>query len=438
MVESSCIEIETVQLDSIADELNIEPGDQLLTINGSQIRDYIDYKFLITDLYLEVLIRKSNGEEWLLEIEKDYDEGLGLEFSGIIYDDLKKCNNNCLFCFVNQSPPGLRETLNLKDDDYRFSFLQGSYITLTNLSREEINRIKRLHLSPIYISVHTTNPELRVKMLRNSKAGDVLSYLKELAEVGIEFHTQIVLCPEINDGDELERTIKDLLELSSAIRSLAVVPVGLTKFRDDLYSLRSFTTEEAKEVVEQVEQWQKRIGEKCGENFLYLSDEFYLLANESIPPTKNYNGYPQLENGVGMVRLFWEQFNEVEEKLPTTIDKKQQFTLITGELGVATLEPMVARLNEINNLDLDLLVVQNSFFGENVTVTGLLTGQDIIETIKKRDLNGSIILPELLLNEDRLFIDDLQLDVLEAEFPEIEFIIVNNNAKDLVKTLINI
>ncbi|KXS42308.1 MAG: hypothetical protein AWU54_1367 [Candidatus Frackibacter sp. T328-2] len=437
MEKRNCIEIEAVSPNSIAADLDIESGDKLMSINGMPIRDYIDYKFLVTDLYLEVLIKKSNGEEWLLEIEKDYDEDLGLEFSDIIYDGLKKCNNNCLFCFVNQSPPGLRRTLNLKDDDYRFSFLQGSYITLTNLRAKDFERIKRMHLSPLYISIHTTNPKLRVKMLRNKKAGKVLDRLKDLAEFGIEFHTQIVLCPNLNDGEELDRTVQDLDELASAVKSLAVVPVGLTKFRDELYDLRSFTKDEAKQVVAQVEDWQQKLGQQQGGNYLYLADEFYLLAEQPLPEAEAYDGFPQLENGVGMVRLFWDQFAEVEDELPDTIEEEKKFTLVTGELGEKALRPVVARLNEIRNLVVELLVVPNNFFGREVTVTGLLTGKDIIKKIREEEVTGRVILPEILLNDDGLFIDDLKLEELEAEFDYLEFILVANNASDLTNELIN-
>lgn len=436
MGQESYVDITDIRPDSIADELGIESGDKLLRINEQQIRDYIDYKFLSTDLYLELLIRKKNGEEWLYEIEKDYDEDLGLEFSGIIYDGLKKCDNNCIFCFVDQSPAGLRETLNLKDDDYRFSFLQGSYITLTNLDEDEINRIKRLHLSPLYVSVHTTDPELRVKMMRNQQAGDILPKLRELTEAGIEFHTQIVLCPEINDGQKLERTIKDLIELTPAIRSLAIVPVGLTEYRNGLYPLRSFTSQEAEEVIEQVAKWQKDLAQ-TGENFIYLADEFYLLADRKLPAAKDYNGFVQLENGVGMIRLFWQQFEEIADQLPVCWAQQADFTLVTGELGAEALRPVVNRLNEIENLSLDLLVVENEFFGSQVTVTGLLAGADIIKAIEESEVADKVVLPAVLLNDDELFIDGLKLSELETRFSQLEFIVVDNNAENLVNRLLN-
>ncbi|ADL12570.1 DUF512 domain-containing protein [Acetohalobium arabaticum] len=437
MEEEPYVEITDIRPDSIADELDIESGDKLLRINDQQIRDYIDYRFLSTDLYLELLIRKKNGEEWLYEIEKDYDEDLGLEFSSIIYDGLKKCNNNCIFCFVDQSPAGLRETLNLKDDDYRFSFLQGSYITLTNLAEEEINRIKRLHLSPLYVSVHTTDPELRVRMMHNKKAGDILPKLRELVEAGIEFHTQIVLCPEINDGQELDRTIENLIELTPAVRSLAIVPVGLTEYRSGLYSLRSFTAQEAEEVIEQVAKWQEKLAQR-GENFIYLADEFYLLADRELPAVEDYNGFVQLENGVGMIRLFWQQFEEAADQLPASLNEEADFTLITGELGAEALRPVIDRLNEIEKLSLNLLIVENKFFGSQVTVTGLLAGEDIIKAIEEAEVADKIVLPAVLLNDDDLFIDDLKLSDLENRFPQLEFILVDNDAENLVNRLMNI
>ncbi|MGM0471174.1 MAG: DUF512 domain-containing protein [Bacillota bacterium] len=438
MVDNQYVEIVNVRADSIAAELGIEVGDQLVEIDGQQIRDYIDYKFLCTDLYLEVLIKKSSGEEWLLEIEKEYDEDLGLEFSGIIYDKLKKCSNNCIFCFVNQAPEGLRKTLNLKDDDYRFSFLQGSYITLTNLSQDELERIKRLHLSPLYVSVHTTNPQLRAKMMRNSTAGEILSILKELAEAGIQFHTQIVLCPEFNDGAELDRTISDLIELSAAIKSLAVVPVGLTKYRNNLYPLRSFRANEAEEVIEQVTTWQEKLRNREESNFIYLSDEFYLLADREIPPAEEYNGFPQLENGVGMVRRLWQQFAQLEDELPTALSKSREYTLVTGELGKKALAPLIDRLNQITGLKIELLEVQNQFFGSEVTVTGLLAGADIIRALRNKVVANQVVLPAVLLNDDQLLIDDLHIDDLRAEFPELDFIIVENEAADLVEQLVKI
>ncbi|MCK8823928.1 DUF512 domain-containing protein [Fuchsiella alkaliacetigena] len=437
MLAEDVVQIKDVAADSIAAELGIEAGDKLLKINGEVIRDYIDYKFWTTDLYLEVLVEKSNGQQWLLEIEKDYDQDLGIELPGIIYDGLNKCENNCIFCFVDQSPEGLRETLTFKDDDYRFSFLEGSYITLSNLNQEDFKRIKQFNLSPLYVSVHTTNPQLRVQMLGNKQAANILAQLKELAGAGIEFHTQIVLCPGINDGAELERSITDLLELESSLRSLAIVPVGLTKFRDNLFQLRSVTALEAAEVIDSVSCWQERLKQRLGRNFIYLADEFYLLADYPLPTVEEYNGFPQLENGVGLIRFFWHEFSELEAELPAALTDNKSFSIVTSSLGAQALEPVVSRLNETKGLDIKLLVVENRFFGKEVTVTGLLTAQDIIAALKEGSPEKKVVLSTVMLNQEGLFIDDYSLADLKAEFPELDFIVVENKAATLINRLLN-
>lgn len=274
-------------------------------------------------------------------------------------------------------------------------------------------------------------------MMHNKKAGDILPKLRELVEAGIEFHTQIVLCPEINDGQELDRTIENLIELTPAVRSLAIVPVGLTEYRSGLYSLRSFTAQEAEEVIEQVAKWQEKLAQR-GENFIYLADEFYLLADRELPAVEDYNGFVQLENGVGMIRLFWQQFEEAADQLPASLNEEADFTLITGELGAEALRPVIDRLNEIEKLSLNLLIVENKFFGSQVTVTGLLAGEDIIKAIEEAEVADKIVLPAVLLNDDDLFIDDLKLSDLENRFPQLEFILVDNDAENLVNRLMNI
>ena len=434
---NSYIEIEGIKSNSIAEEVDLEVGDKLVKIDGQVLNDYIDYKFLVADNFLELEVVKHNGEYWIIEIEKDYDQELGIEFSDIVFDGLKTCHNNCIFCFVDQMPDGCRNTLSLKDDDYRFSFLKGSYTTLTNLSTEEFNRIKRMHLSPINISVHSTNSKVRKKMLNNKQAGKILEQIKELIAAGIEVNTQIVLCPGINDGQYLEQTIKELGELGPQLNSLAIVPVGLTKYREGLADLRSFTSKEAAAVIDLVEAYQEEFKQDKGSNFVYLADEFYLLADRKIPERKYYNGFPQLENGVGMVRLLRDEFAELEPSLPNKLAEERTVSLITGELGFKSLQPIIAKLNKITNLEVQPLVIENDFFGSQVTVTGLLTGQDVLKQLNKQetDLGDLVLVPEILLNDDDLFLDDLTWQEFKSKASETA-VRVDTTAEDLIEKVL--
>ncbi|GAB6136936.1 DUF512 domain-containing protein [Halanaerobaculum tunisiense] len=432
---NSYLEIEGVTTGSIADELDLKPGDKLIRINGQPIKDFIDYKFLLTDTYVELEVITHQEEYWVLEVEKEYDQKLGIEFSDIIFDQLKTCANNCIFCFIDQSPPQVRETLYLKDDDYRFSFLSGSYVTLTNLSAAEFDRIKRLHLSPLNISVHSTNPKVRCKMLNNDQAGNILEQIEELVAAGIKLNTQIVLCPGINDGQYLEETIRDLGQFAPAIKSLAIVPVGLTKFRTGLAEVRSFTCQEAKEVVGQVQSWQEKFRAEAGFSFVYLADEFYFLAEEPIPPANQYDEFLQLENGVGMVQVLWDQFDQLEDQLPASIEESRQVSLVTSVLGSQALRPLVVRLNQITNLEVTVIEVENSYYGSQVTVTGLLTGQDILAALDKVEVGDLVLLPEVLLNDDNLFLDDLSWSDFKDQISS-QILSVSNQAKDLVKQVL--
>ena len=290
--------ISGVKPDSIAMELELEPGDELISINGKEIEDVFDYQFLTEDEYLLVVVRKNNGEEWELEIEKDYDEDLGIEFENGLMDDYKSCSNKCMFCFIDQMPPGMRETLYFKDDDSRLSFLQGNYVTLTNMKDKDIERIIYYNLGPINVSVHTTNPKLRCTMLHNRFAGEALKKIKRLSDAGIEMNGQVVLCKGVNDGEELERTIRDLTEYIPNMQSLSIVPVGLTKYREGLYPLEAFEKEDAGKVLEQIHRWQDYCMEHFGTHFVHGGDEWYLLAEQPLPSAENYDGYIQLENGV--------------------------------------------------------------------------------------------------------------------------------------------
>lgn len=419
------VEIKAVLPGSIAEELDIKAEDQLISIDDREITDYIDYQYGISADFFILTIKKKNGELWDFEIEKAPDENLGLVFDGIIYDRLKKCCNNCIFCFVKQQPEGLRDSLLIKDDDYRFSFLQGSFITLTNLKEDDLKRIINLRLSPLYISVHTTNPGLRVKMMKNPEAACILEKLSFLADNGIDFHTQLVLCPSYNDGEELDKSIRDLADFYPSLLSIGVVPVGLTKYRAGLPFLKSFDREGAVRVLEQIKRWQEKFIIEFGTNFLYAADEFYFLADEKIPDLEDYGEFPQIENGIGLTRLLWEEFSELV--LPEEIERKNA-GIITGILGQKALEPVVNGLKKIKGLNIHTIPVENDFFGRTVTVTGLLTGIDIINKLKKMDTKAIdfIFLPDILLNENGFFLDDLEKEDLEREFPDIKFFFVKN------------
>lgn len=428
------IRIRAVEPGSIAEELEIFPGDYLLKIDGKEIRDYIDYQYGIAADFFVLTVEKADGEIWEIEIEKDADESIGLVFDDIIFDQLKLCKNNCLFCFVRQQPGGLRKSLLLKDDDYRFSFLQGSFITLTNLKEEDFKRIVDYNLSPLYISVHTTNPALRVEMMKNPQAGRIMEQLKYLAERGISYHTQLVLCPGYNDGTELDRSIKDLISLYPNVLSIGVVPVGLTEHRFNLPFLEKYTNSRAKESLAQVKEWQKKIKDLYGKNILYAADEFYFLANDNIPPVEEYHDFCQLENGIGLTRLLWEEFASLS--LPESIPVKT-VGLITGILGNKALAPIVNRLQEIPGLDIYTIPVENEFFGSSVTVTGLLTGQDIINKIKQLSNKPEyIIIPDIVLNPVGLFLDNLTVSDLIKEFPELKIYFVAN-LEEMLEVLLN-
>lgn len=407
--------ITSVADNSIADELRLQPGDVLLQINGQEITDILDYQYLIADENLQVLVQKYNEEHWLLEIEKDYDENLGLAFQDGGWGSTRRCGNKCIFCFVDQMPRQMRPTLYIKDDDYRLSFAQGNFITLTNIGPPELERIAQMRLSPLYISVHTTNPALRRQMMGNPRAAQVMDQLRYLAEAGIRMHTQVVLCPGINDGAELSRTISDLGELWPAVRSLAVVPVGLTAHRRGLFSLRSYNEPEARNVLQEVQRWQKVFASEYKYPLVFASDEFYLLAGIPVPPAENYGGFPQTENGVGLVRLFMDEWRQSAGKLPERIEYPVNCSLVTGKLAGPVLAPVVAGLNRIDGLQAELHVLENVFFGKTATVAGLLTGQDLLAGLAGRDLGDRLFIPAVTLRDgDHVFLDDITLEELSS------------------------
>ena len=409
-------QVDNIQPNSIAEEMGVEPGDRLLAINGQEMEDFIDYRFLCADEYLEIQLLKKNGEEWILEVEKEYDDDLGITFTESTFDGIKRCQNRCIFCFVDQMPTGMRETLYVKDDDYRMSFLHGNFVTLTNVKEKDLTRIIKLRLSPLYISVHSTNPQLRSKMLNNPKAGQIMVQLKKLAEAGIEFHTQIVLCPGVNDGPELEQTLTDLTSLYPALLSVAIVPVGLTAFRQGLYNLQEFTTEEAKSLVKKITELQKQNLKRLKDPLVYLGDEFYLMAGEPFPKTEVYGEFPQLENGIGMARLFLDDFEQLKNGLPVKLAKQGKITLATGVSGGKALQPVLSELKKIGNLEIDLQVVANNFFGTRVTASGLITGQDLIKALDGKNLGDLLIIPGTMLRAgEKVLLDNLSTEEISAQ-----------------------
>ncbi len=411
--------ISKIKEGSIAQEMEIEAGDVLLSVNGEVIEDIFDYQFLTEDIYVELLIRKSNGEEWCLEIDKDEDEDIGIEFENGLMDDYRSCHNKCIFCFIDQMPKGMRPTLYFKDDDSRLSFLQGNYVTLTNMSDHDIDRICRFHLEPINISFQTTNPQLRCEMLHNRFAGEALRKVDRFYEAGIRMNGQIVLCRGINDGEELERSIRDMTKYIPFLESVSVVPVGLSKFRDGLYPLEPFDKESACATIDLIEKWQRKIYDEHGYHFIHASDEWYLLAGRELPEEERYDGYLQLENGVGMLRLLNDEFEEALSDLAKNKDAfdlaGRRVSIATGMLACPVIEGMAHRLMEVfPDLEINVYGIVNDFFGHGITVSGLLTGQDIIAQMKERDIGDMLFLPENLLRSgEHTLLDDLTVEDLE-------------------------
>lgn len=409
--------IEKVEEGSIAYELKIEPGDILVSINNKEVSDIIDYKYLISGDYTMVTIEKSNGDMWDFEIEKDYDEDLGISFTNPLIDKAKSCQNKCMFCFIDQLPKGMRKTLYFKDDDSRLSFLQGNFITLTNLSDKDIKRIIDYRLSPVNVSVHTTNPELRVKMLSNEYGGKILSILKEFEEAGIKINCQIVLVPEVNDGEELDRTLEDLSNLYPSINSVAVVPVGLTKYREGLHKLKKFDKNSSKKVLDYMNFKQIDFLDRLGTRFVFPSDEFYAMAEKDIPSYKEYEGFPQLENGVGLMRLFLYEIDEEIRKIDYNICRDKKYIIATGTLAYEFIKSIANKLmKKFKGLDLKVVSIKNYYFGTTVTVSGLITGQDLISQLKPYNNYDRIIIPKSMLKDgEDVFLDDLTLIDVERE-----------------------
>ncbi|HIR14468.1 MAG TPA: DUF512 domain-containing protein [Candidatus Choladousia intestinavium] len=425
-----------VEPGSIAEELELEAGDALLLVNGQTVKDVFDYRYLTNEEYLTVLIRKENGEEWELEIEKEYEEDLGLVFESGLMDEYRSCRNKCIFCFIDQMPPGMRETLYFKDDDSRLSFLQGNYVTLTNMSQEDLERVIRYRLEPINISFHTTNPELRCWMLKNRFAGDVCQKAKLLWDAGIEMNGQIVLCRGINDGEELERSIRELSGFLPFLKSVSIVPVGLTRYRQDLYPLEPFSREDAKAVIDCIERWQRRIFQEHGTHFIHASDEWYLLAERELPEAERYDGYPQLENGVGMLRLLREETQEALRNLKDD-GAQEELSIATGLLAGPCIEELCRKIQKkFPGRKIHVFQVKNHFFGERITVSGLITGQDLKEQLKGKELGSRLLLPCNMLREgENVFLDDVSVGELEKAL-QTKIHIVKSSGYDFVSAVI--
>ena len=428
--------IQAVDPGSIAEELELEPGDVLLTIDGEEIEDIFDYNYKINREAITMVVRKQNGEEWELDIENEYQD-LGLTFENGLMSDYRSCHNKCIFCFIDQMPPGMRETLYFKDDDSRLSFLQGNYITLTNMKEHDIERIIKFHLAPINISVQTTNPELRCKMLNNRFAGDALKQIDRFYEAEIPMNGQIVLCKGVNDGEELERSIRDLSKYAPYMESVSVVPVGLSKYRDGLYPLEPFNKEDAEKTIDIIERWQKKIYETHGIHFIHASDEFYILAERPMPEEERYDGYIQLENGVGMLRLMTE---EVKAALGEKTDDgvKEELSIATGLLAYPYIKEYAEQvMKQYPGRRIHVYPIENRFFGKMITVAGLITGQDLLEQLKGKSLGSRLLLPEAMFRSgEEVFLDDISRTEVQNAL-QVRVDIVKSSGYDFVEALLH-
>jgi len=407
--------------DSIAAEIGFEVGDAIVAINGTRPRDLIDYQFLCADEVLELEVLDVTGKTHHIEIEKDYDEDLGLEFETALFDGLIQCNNRCPFCFIDQQPPGKRSSLYLKDDDYRLSFLYGSYLTLTNLPEKEWRRIEQMRLSPLYVSVHATEAEVRTKLLKNPRAGQILQQIKWFQERRLQIHAQVVVCPGINDGQHLERTLKDLASFHTGevptVASVAVVPVGLTRFRPQEDELIPVTREKAKEVISQVKMLSQQFRQKFGSSVAWLADEWFLIAGEELPSESEYEEYPQIDNGVGSIQLFIKEFATVAaELLPAKVYPQRKFTWIVGNTVEKAFQPILKRLNSVEGLEVNMRALSSDYWGQDISVTGLLTGHDLLLNLAGQDLGDGILLPKVMLKHGELvFLDDMSVAELASK-----------------------
>ncbi len=429
--------IKSVDPGSIGDELGLEPGDRLLTIDGHELEDIFDYEYYIGSQSIVALVEKQDGEQWELEIENQY-EDLGLTFENGLMSQYRSCRNKCIFCFIDQMPKGMRDTLYFKDDDSRLSFLQGNYVTLTNMSDKDIDRIIRFKLSPINISVHTTNPALRCRMLNNRFAGEALKKIDRLYEAGTPMNGQIVMCRGINDGEELERTIRDLSGYLPYMESVSVVPVGLSKFRKGLYPLEPITREDAVRTIDTVEKWQRKLYRKYKTHFIHASDEFYILAGRSMPEADRYDGYIQLENGVGMIRLMTEEVHSALKDMEGD-GRQDELSIATGLLAYDYLKKYVEEIRaKFPGITVHLYPVKNEFFGEQITVSGLITGQDLIRQLKGQDLGKRLLLPACMFRSgEEVFLDDVTREEVKNAL-QVPVDIVKSSGYDFVDAVLGL
>ncbi len=421
--------ISGVRKHSLAENAGIKPGEKLLSVCGAQVKDIIELSFYASDYEVELEIENAAGEKRLVSIAKHPDEDLGIEFESAVFDKVSTCYNNCIFCFVDQMIPGMRPGLYVRDDDYRLSFLYGNFITLTNMKEEDFQRIINTHMSPLYVSVHATTPEVRCKMMNNRFAGELMDKLQRLLDAGIQVHTQIVCCPTYNDGEVLAKSFEDLYALHPGVLTMAIVPVGLTKNREHLHPLRTFTKEEAAAIVDMVTPWQERCRKETGKSFVYLGDEFYLLAEKELPPEAWYDGFPQLENGIGLTSSFLIEW-EATLKVLSQAQAASPAVIPVGESAYKVLKPVLDAFNAKYNAAHKLVAVKNEFFGGKVNVTGLLVGGDILKAVPN---DARVILPAVVFNKDNLFLDDMSFDEFNAKHQGTVEVAVG--AKDLLHLL---
>ncbi len=430
------VEISSVKKWSTLYFKGIRGGDKLISINSNPIRDFLDYEFYVKEdkILLEI---EHKGKMKLVNVSKRTDEGIGLEFDSFLMDKQQRCRNNCIFCFIDQNPEGMRESIYFKDDDSRLSFLFGNYITLTNLTDEDIDRIIKMHISPVNISVHTMNKELRVKMMKNKNAGKCLDYIKKLADAGIEINTQLVLCPGINDGKELEYSLYELSKLYPALKSIAAVPVGVTKHRDGLFDMPTYTKETAAEVIRIINTFGDRFKAETGTRLAYASDEFYLKAEIDMPDDEYYENYPQIENGVGMWTSFYNEVSEALQDVNADALTERRLSIATGVAAYPLIKAIADRMMALFPvLKINVYEIKNDFYGHTVTVAGLITGQDLISQLRDKELNGLLLIPEVMLKEgDSFFLDNLTVEDVEKAL-NVNIDTVSSDGADLVNKII--
>jgi putative radical SAM enzyme (TIGR03279 family) len=390
--------ISSIEPGSIAARLELRPGDRLLAVNGKVLRDIIDYRYEITEEYLRLRVKRDD-QVFNLDVEKDMDEDLGLAFELAVFDNIIECHNRCSFCFIHQMARGLRQSLYIMDDDFRLSFLQGNFVTLTNMKPADWKRVYQDRLSPLNVSVHATNPKLREEMIKHPRAGEILAQLRRLGKNGIDFNVQIVFCPGFNDGEELDRTLRDLEPLIPSMLSVAIVPVGLSQFRKYLPQLTPVSREQARETIAQVRRWQKHFQERYGDPIVRLGDEFYLIAELPLPGNGHYGEYDQLGDGVGGAALIGHEFKRLEKHIPKALARPRKVTVVTGKAGERIIAPLVARLNQVENLDVTLRALPSPFWGPMISVTGLLTYQDLVTQLDGQDLGECVVISKVMLKD---------------------------------------